>query len=265
VGEKEFRIEQDFRTVSQRLVTQFEQARLRASGHSGETGGAAEAVAIEFLRGVLPTKYSIGRGFVWDPFGHRSRQMDIVINDDSVLRGYPYDAERSLYLANSVAAVISVKSVLDSGGLRSGLRNVASAKLLRRKSIPGDVRVMAEWEKGERADIIPGFVLALGSRRTLATLKRAWESFYAQEHPPQTDHADGAAIVGVGMILDIPEDATTLGIKVGDSIRRGVVAVQFGQDTLLNFVAHLLFRLPHTVFAHPALWEYLVPSGYPIC
>jgi hypothetical protein len=71
-----------------------------------------EAFINQFLSKVLPPVYRFGGGDATDAAGHRSGQLDVVVE-------YPFGptlpsvaGETRLYLAESVAAVIEVKSSL---------------------------------------------------------------------------------------------------------------------------------------------------------
>lgn len=79
---------------------------------SAATSGEERQAFIEsFLANVLPSVYRFGRGDCTDAAGRRSGQLDVVVE-------YPFspslpsvgDAPTRLYLAESVAAVIEVKS-----------------------------------------------------------------------------------------------------------------------------------------------------------
>src|SRR5207247_507088 len=100
------------RIVSRTLRDRFEQARIRAGGHPGETGGSREEVLREFLRDTLPARFSIGSGFITDTSGSRSKQIDVIVNDDHVFRSFPYDKDKGLYFSEAVSALVSVKSTL---------------------------------------------------------------------------------------------------------------------------------------------------------
>ena len=77
-------------------------------------GSERETLLREFLRKVFPEGLRFGTGAVTDSSGLRSGQLDIVI-EYPILPIFPLPAgDERLYLAESVAAVISVKSNLAS-------------------------------------------------------------------------------------------------------------------------------------------------------
>ncbi|MDW3094715.1 MAG: DUF6602 domain-containing protein [Gammaproteobacteria bacterium] len=78
-------------------------------------GGEREAFIDEFLSKVLPPVYRFGTGEATDSSGNKSGQLDVVVE-------YPFsptlptvgNIQSRLYLAESVAAVIEVKSDISS-------------------------------------------------------------------------------------------------------------------------------------------------------
>jgi hypothetical protein len=82
---------------------------------SAASKGAERQVFIEgFLGNVLPSLYRFGTGDATDVHGHRSGQLDVVVE-------YPFSPSlpsvggtTRLYLAESVAAVVEVKSDLSA-------------------------------------------------------------------------------------------------------------------------------------------------------
>ncbi|MBX5183378.1 hypothetical protein HJB88_12100 [Rhizobium sp. NZLR5] len=84
-----------------------------ASMSSSSKGRERELFINDFLTRVFPNSFRFGTGDATDSFGHRSGQLDVVIE-------YPFgpslpavgSSDVRLYLAESVAAVIEVKSNL---------------------------------------------------------------------------------------------------------------------------------------------------------
>jgi hypothetical protein len=79
---------------------------------SATKGSEREDFVEQFLSEVLPTPFRFGRGDVTDTFGNRSGQVDVVV-EYTFLPSLPLvgGGER-LYLAESVAAILEVKSDL---------------------------------------------------------------------------------------------------------------------------------------------------------
>jgi hypothetical protein len=93
---------------------------------SATTGQERAAFIDEFLGKVLPPIYRFGSGDITDASGQRSRQLDVVVE-------YPFSpslpivgsGQTRLYLAESAAAVIEVKSNL-SGQWSEAIRTASA-------------------------------------------------------------------------------------------------------------------------------------------
>jgi hypothetical protein len=96
-------------------------AQLRAAHDGGRTmssaskGNERELFVEVFLKNVLPRGYRFGTGDITDTHGHRTGQVDLVI-EHSTTPSFPLvgTAIPRLYLAEGVAAAIEVKSDLSS-------------------------------------------------------------------------------------------------------------------------------------------------------
>ena len=87
-----------------------------SSGLSSATTGAERAAFIDgFLSGVLPSPFRLGTGDATDKSGKRSGQLDVVI-ENSFCPSLPIIGCGGirLYLAEAIAAVIEVKSSVES-------------------------------------------------------------------------------------------------------------------------------------------------------
>lgn len=99
--------------------------------HPGERGRGRENALQAFFRRLVPPGFDVGSGFVIDQTGKQSRQQDIVI----YRRDYhPVLSVQgvNLFMVEAVAAVVEVKSKLDSRELRGALTNSNSVKQLDR-------------------------------------------------------------------------------------------------------------------------------------
>lgn len=117
------------RALAQEAISRLDAASIIS--HSGERGRAREEAISDFVRSLIPSGFGIGTGFVIDSTGEQSRQQDLVI----YRRDYHprFDVGGSTFFpVESVAAVIEVKSRLDSKAYKEALVNSASVKLLDR-------------------------------------------------------------------------------------------------------------------------------------
>jgi hypothetical protein len=108
--------------------------RLEASSvvrHPGEVGRVRENLLREFLASFCPRGFELGTGFVFDANGNISNQQDIVIFRNSY---YPIFNVGGLqhFPAESVVAVLEVKSSLGTRELKNALDGIGSVKKLDR-------------------------------------------------------------------------------------------------------------------------------------
>ncbi|GAA5125066.1 hypothetical protein GCM10023339_47640 [Alloalcanivorax gelatiniphagus] len=90
------------------------------SGHPGEEGRFAEDLLVQFLRRSLPSRLTVGTGFVFDPATkRRSYQVDILVYDAS---WYPH------YLRYGDAVVVPWQSVVAAISVKKNLRKAEISK-----------------------------------------------------------------------------------------------------------------------------------------
>lgn len=104
--------------------------------HPVSKGDATELEWIDMLTSYLPNRYRADKAFVIDYEGNTSEQIDIVIFD----RHYsPFILKQnvSLYIpAESVYAVIEVKSTLNDANLKYTSKKASSVRILKRTTAP---------------------------------------------------------------------------------------------------------------------------------
>lgn len=255
---------EDFHLIARGLRARFEQVRLRAQGHPAETGTGREGILIDFLSEALPARFSVGRGFICDTFGRRSGQVDVVVNDDHILRPWPYDERRALYFCEAVGAAVEVKSALTRSELERAVSGGSAVKQVRRVPAPaGTLRFMTDAEK-QRADIILSYVFAFEAAASIASIKSWWAHINQRLALPAEAQIDALIVLDKGVIFNIPEGETGYGFKVEGRPVYGLVGVEAGEDTLLAFYVTLLHQLPKIVFAHPNIWQYVQLPPYPV-
>lgn len=159
------------KTPNEHLVTRLDgvMKQLMAAHSAGRPlssaskGREREIIVNDFLSQVFPSPFRFGSGDAIDSHGRKSGQLDVVIE-------YPFslsiplvgsDATR-LYLAESVAAVVEVKSDLASQWDEA----VATAKALR----PISRKFGATMHMGPSFEHIPLFVVGYQGWKKPATL-----------------------------------------------------------------------------------------------
>lgn len=81
---------------------------------SATKGSERETLVREFLARVFPPPFRFGKGTIADGFNAVSGQLDVVVEFPFLMSFPTAGAEDRLYLAESVAFVVEVKSALDS-------------------------------------------------------------------------------------------------------------------------------------------------------
>jgi hypothetical protein len=109
-------------------------ARLQAAQqiirHNPTRGSAAESALRTLLREFLPLRCGIGSGFLLDPNGTQSQQLDIIVFDQLDSAPLYRDGDLVIVSPKSAYLVLEVKSILNREDLKDAVENVASAKRL---------------------------------------------------------------------------------------------------------------------------------------
>lgn len=139
--------------------------------HSATRGAGHEQIWGRWLERYLPTRYSVGTGFVIDSKGQQSLQQDIILFD----RQYSpllLNKDGILFVpAEAVYAIIEVKSNLGNAELKDAAKKIASVKALSRA--PAQPVIHAGGVFAARArNVIRGYVAASSSAWLTKTLSR---------------------------------------------------------------------------------------------
>lgn len=103
--------------------------------HPVTKGDLTENQWIQFLKGFLPNRYDVSKGFVFDSEGEISEQIDVIIFDP-FHSPLIYDASNGekYVTAESVYAVFEVKQTANKSYLEYAQEKIDSVKKLRRSS-----------------------------------------------------------------------------------------------------------------------------------
>lgn len=103
--------------------------------HSVEKGDESEIAWIEFFREVLPHRFNVAKGFVFDSKGNVSEQLDIIIYDALYSPIIARQANGSIYITvESVYAVFEVKQIINKAMFEYTVKKVESVRKLKRTS-----------------------------------------------------------------------------------------------------------------------------------
>lgn len=118
--------------LSNELIAGFEKAGKATTPAS--VGAAREHAVREKLEKILPGQVGIGSGFVFDSYGHTSKQTDIIIYEKGICPVFSIEGtpETTYYPCEGVIAIGEIKSTLDTDGIIDSFSKVESVKKNRR-------------------------------------------------------------------------------------------------------------------------------------
>jgi hypothetical protein len=120
-----------FRKISRAFSIEFDELSKEIS-HNLSSGESRESVLVSLLRKYLPKRVGIDHGFIIDALGQESRELDIVIYDNTVCTIFEVNNVK-YFPCEAVLAVGEVKSEIDSNSkLNDALGKIKSAKILDR-------------------------------------------------------------------------------------------------------------------------------------
>ena len=114
--------------LSTELVKGFEKAGKATT--PATIGAVREHAVKEKLEKILPGQVGIGSGFVFDSYGHTSKQTDIIIYEKGICPVFSIEGtpETSYYPCESVIAMGEIKSTLDTKDIVDSFLKVESVK-----------------------------------------------------------------------------------------------------------------------------------------
>jgi hypothetical protein len=99
--------------------------------HNTASGNYHEEILKVVLRNFLTSRYSVKTGFIYKEGKEVSRQLDIIIVDESSPAAYIFqEGDFVVVMPEAVVAVIEVKTTLDSTQYGMAVENIKSAKKL---------------------------------------------------------------------------------------------------------------------------------------
>ncbi|MBI6709239.1 hypothetical protein YA0599_13485 [Pseudomonas syringae] len=102
--------------------------------HPGENGRAREQILRDFLKKIIPKRFSIDTGFIIDATGGISNQIDLVIYRDDYHSVLEIGGIKHFMVEAVVAVIENKASIASSATLRQALQNIRSVKSLDRSN-----------------------------------------------------------------------------------------------------------------------------------
>jgi hypothetical protein len=188
------------------LITRLEgiQAALNAvhksssSMSSASRGQERQAFIHEFLENVFPPVYRFGTGDATDSAGKRSGQLDVVVEQPLAPSLPAVSGGKNptrLYLAESIAAVLEVKSDA-SAQWGEAVRTAEALGKLKRKF---ETMMVSGYYPGQS---IPLFVIGYTGWKNAETV---------QHHLEQCPHISGVLIIEGGLFVSSPHAGAVIG------------------------------------------------------
>jgi hypothetical protein len=226
-------------------------------------GGEAEELVRSFLRDHIPRRFDVGSGFILDQKNNVSKQTDVIIFDALNCPTYRASVTAAIYPANNVAAVVEVKSKLDSRELEDAFKKIASAKSLAKTRTPEGANLMIEQTFGA--------VFAFESVISLDAIMDGYIKWIKANG--LGGHTDVICISDKGIITTIAKPKGVewaiaflegLGGAQGEGTHLGVGVHQLGDASLDAFFRLLLVHLTffRNFVDHPGFnWSAHLPKG----
>lgn len=242
--------------IQRTLKAAYEASQELKSEHSTITGTEREIFVTNFLREMFPPQFRFGSGAIIDKDGHKTGQLDIVIElpfTPSFTLGQ--DTPR-IYLADTIGAVIEVKSDLRRqwNDFEKQLKfkppsEDGSKSVYALKEVERGVSILEEPSKWKLRDklsnTIPAYVVGYRGYSTLGWLKRKMKERNNQEKNDKGDldpWIRGALQVEPPMFVGSDENADKYSCQ--------------GAEAFGAFIASLDFELQRVVWGHADLWGY---------
>lgn len=121
-----------FRDYFQAIADSFEDKKIASKifPNSVDKGLTREDIFMEFLKQHLPKRCEVAKGgFIFDQFGHESKQIDILITHDNAIQFKQFSDSlggKSFSFIEGCLGAISIKSRLDEKEIHDALSNIAS-------------------------------------------------------------------------------------------------------------------------------------------
>lgn len=117
-----------FLGTSRTVFFDEETKRLR---HSGEFGMYREKISYDFLKFIIPQKFSLGNGFIISNNDEVSTQCDIIIYDKSITPLIQSSEHQTFYPVETVVAVGEIKSTMSKNEFVTAINKLSKIKKIK--------------------------------------------------------------------------------------------------------------------------------------
>lgn len=221
--------------------------------HNGVKGNAREDLLKNYLKKLLPEKYSITSGIIIDNNQNQSRQQDFIIHDAFNCPSFFKTESNSILPIESVYATIEIKSTLDYSTLEQSVINVESVRKL-------DKLINRNIIRNIYNEVYPlGFVFAYSSNYSLEQIQK--KLFELNKGIDAKYQISIVCILDKGLIFNVnKENITDFNIIPSDNTILGRSDSNI-ENTLYSFYLLLLEYLDNVYIQVPSLIEYAKKSN----
>lgn len=216
--------------------------------HNGVKGSAREDLLKDYLKKLLPEKYSITSGIIIDNNQNQSKQQDFIIHDAFNCPSFFKTESNSILPIESVYATIEIKSTLDYSTLEQSVKNVESVRKLNK--LPNRNIISNIYN-----DVYPlGFVFAYSSKYSLEQIQK--KLFELNKDIDGRYQTSIICILDKGLIFNVnKENVTEFTIIPSNDTILGRSDSNI-ENTLYSFYLFLLEYLDNIHIQIPSLIEY---------
>lgn len=119
-----------FESFAHEIESKFQRIKTLVP-HRVASGDYHEEIIRTVLRNFLTKRYSVKKGFIYKSKNEVSRQLDIIVIDESSPAAYLFqEGDFAIAIPEAVMSVIEVKTTLNAPDFDESLENIASARKL---------------------------------------------------------------------------------------------------------------------------------------
>lgn len=232
-----------FDSVADELISHYKTSKLQKS--SQDLGENRESFVKYFLKDCLPSKFTLGKGEIWDSKKNKTGQLDIIILREDAPK--LYFGDRNAYIGEGVFAVIEVKSNLTRDVLKK-----AGEELLPVADLDIEFGTLMSADKTIERPLRIVFAYEGASWRIIEDeiKKRKWENLF-----------DIICILKNGIWMNAYEDKKLQ--RIFDSNTKDYCLTAKGKAASLGILYYYLIRYGNTFIANNLnVSPYFEPMNY---
>lgn len=225
--------------------------------HKAARGREREKLLEAFLGPLLPERFAIGHGEIRAANGVWSKEGDLIIYDRLSSPKLFVGEESQILPAESVVAVIEVKTTLDKKAIEEATKNIQSARRLEKEGMstyigPGLIGF------GKPSPIFGALFAFQMGYKSLKAFANQWEQF--QSPLPHGERINLVCVLGKRVIIHV-DNTFHLWDETTKDLLGNFVFLKLGKDSLLAFFLLLMRVLFEFRAGAPNLFKYFFHGG----